>query len=336
MASIYICIKRTQLLILRNIIAIMHNDFKQRVGIMNWDDIKIFLAIAETGSVRKAADKLNVNHTTVYRRITAFEDQINARLFDREPTGFFLTLAGEEMLKTAKKIEAEVAGVDRKIVGTDSKMRGIIRVTIPPLFSKTILIEEFAKFCELYPEIELELLYSYEIVDLNAREADVALRITNDPPENLVGRKLLKLGKAIYVSKKLWQKINDKHCPIEPTWIGSKEKTIQDTFIKNSMFPNARVVHKITDFDAIYAAVKAGMGIAALSCMFGDSDKSLMRLPPGKTVPLHDIWILTHEDLRHTVKIRTFMEFTAKALLKHKQMLEGYSLKETTDNTAPI
>ncbi len=186
---------------------------------MNWDDIRIFLAVARNGSVRNAAISLNVNHSTVSRRITSFEEHLKVRLFERMANGYLLTAAGEDLLETASNIENQVARADSRIMGQDIQMSGNICVTLPAALSTTILIDEFAEFCELYPDINLELIHSYELADLNKREADVAIRVTNNPPESLVGRKVVSMGKAIYVSKNLWEKLNRKENPVEPKWL---------------------------------------------------------------------------------------------------------------------
>lgn len=290
---------------------------------MNWDDIRIFLAVARHGSVRNAAISLSVNHSTVSRRITSFEEHLKVRLFQRIPSGYLLTSAGEDLLETAKKIEDQVASADSRIMGQDTQMSGNICVSLPTALSTSILMGEFSTFCDLYPEIELEIIHSYELADLNKREADVAIRVTNNPPDSLVGRKVLTMGKALYLSKDLWARINSSESPTEPSWLGWKDTSKEDVEIKTSLFPKAPIRHIINDPDGMYSAVKAGMGISVLSCLFGDSDSSLMRLPPGKTEPLFDVWVLTHRDLRRTLRVKTFMDFTVKALLKSRKLIEG-------------
>ncbi len=290
---------------------------------MNWDDIRIFLAVARQGSVRSAALKLNVNHSTVSRRITAFEESMNVRLFERMQNGYLLTSAGEDLLKTANKIEEEVASVDRRIIGRDEQMSGTIRVTLPSALGTSFLIKEFAEFCSLYPDIKLDIDCSYELADMNKREADLAIRVTNDPPDNLIGRRVLSVAKSAYVSRELWKRICDENDPAEPEWLAWDRSVIHEEYIKTSIFPRASIKHIISEPESLHVAVKAGMGIAAIPCQLADLDPTLMRLPPGKTEVVCEIWVLIHKDLRHTLRVKTFMDFTANALLKHKDLLEG-------------
>ncbi|WP_181040100.1 LysR substrate-binding domain-containing protein [Paremcibacter congregatus] len=292
---------------------------------LNWDDIRIFLAVAQEGSVRAAAAKLHVNHSTVSRRITAFEEQLNVRLFERLQNGYLLTTAGEELLESAHGMADKADSIDRHILGRDNSMTGSLCVTLPSVLGTGLLIGSFAEFCELYPGIDLKIILSYDLADLNKREADVAIRVTNNPPESLVGRRILTLGKAPYVSKELWRRICDEDDPTAPSWLGWKFTGADDDYIQQSLFPKAPIRHTMDDPDAMLAAVKAGMGIAALGCMAGDRDPELMRLPESKVVPIYDLWVLTHRDLRQTLRVKTFMDFIVKALLKHRDLLEGRS-----------
>lgn len=289
----------------------------------NWDDIRIFLAVAREGSIRRAAIKLNINHSTVSRRITAFEEDSNVRYFERMATGYLLTSAGEELLEIAQNMEEQVAIADRNLLGRDRRMSGVLKVSLPTILGTSILIEEYAEFCRKYPDVDLQLIHTYEAADLSKREADVAIRFTNNPPETLVGRKVTQANLAVYISKEYWRRINDKENPEEPRWLIWRRDGPQDTYIKESMFPNAPRLNLTDDPDAMHSAVKAGIGISGLICLSGDLDPDIMRLPPGREMRLFDVWVLTHSDLRRTLRVKTFMDFTVNALLKHQDQLKG-------------
>lgn len=290
---------------------------------MNWDDIRIFLAVARQGSVRNAAAALKVNHSTVSRRISTFEEKMNVRLFERLPNGYLLTTAGEELLRTANKIEGEIANVDRLIVGKDERMSGKIRVTLPSALGTSFLFEKFAEFCELYPEISLDINCSYEVADLNKREADLAIRVTKNPPENLIGRNVVTAALSTYISKELWEKTQSEETPTLPPCLAESKSMIHEEHFRNNICSKTPIKHYINNLDSLFNAVKAGMGIALLPCLMCDKDPELMRFPPGKTKFIHDIWVLIHKDLRHTLRIKTFKDFTIKALLENKDLIEG-------------
>ncbi len=288
---------------------------------MDWDDIRYFLAVARKSSIRGGAAQLGVNHSTVSRRINTFEQKLDVRLFDRLPTGYALTPAGEDMLDSAQRIEEEVNTLDRKVLGRDAELRGQIRVTMPAPISN-ILTPELVAFTKRFPAIEIELLISYEEFNLNKREADVAIRITNNPAEHLVGRKVLKYTKAIYGSTTYLTDYNKTADPESLCWIGWDSAT-DDQWIKNTPFPNIAIQHQFPDPMSQLTAIKAGLGITILPCFLCDTESGLQRVPPGDPIPAWDIWLLTHKDLRDTTRIKTFMNFITDAIRRQSDLFTG-------------
>ena len=288
---------------------------------MDWDDIRYFLAVARKGSVRGGSALLGVNHSTVSRRINAFEKKLDVRLFDRLPTGYALTQAGEDMLISGKRIEEEVNAIDRRVIGRDAELKGQIRVTMPaPIVS--VLTPDLVTFTERYPGIEIELLISYEEFNLSKREADVAIRITNTPPNHLVGRKVLKYSKAVYGSKKYLTKYRQSGDLESLCWIGWDSAT-DDKWIRKSEFPYLQIRHQLPDVMSQLAAIKAGLGISILPCFMGDVESDLERVSLGDAIPAWDIWLLTHKDLRDTNRIKIFMKFMVDAIREHNDLLTG-------------
>jgi len=302
---------------LHSVVAIMHR--------MDWDDIRYFLAVARKGSIRGGSALLDVNHSTVSRRINSFEQKLDVRLFDRLPTGYTLTPAGEDMLSSAVRIEEEVNTLDRKVLGRDVELTGQIRITMPaPIVN--LITPGLVAFTQTYPSIELETLVSYEEFNLSKREADIALRITDNPPDHLVGRKILKYAKSVYGSKSYLKDYMATKDTGLLNWIGWNSAT-DDKWIQKSDFPNIEIYHQLSDVMSQLAAIKAGMGIAILPCFLGDVELDLQRVPPAKAIPAWDIWLLTHKDLRGTARIKTFMSFMTEAIRQHEDLLMGNVLR---------
>jgi len=155
---------------------------------MDWNDVRLFLALARGGSVRAASSEAGVSHSTVARRIETFEKRLGVRLFDRLPSGYALTRAGEDALPVAKLVEEEMEGLRRRLTGRDQQLSGRIRLTAADFLATHFLMPALAEFAKRYPHIEFEIISTYVSLDLDKREADVALRFTNDPPGHLVGR----------------------------------------------------------------------------------------------------------------------------------------------------
>ena len=158
---------------------------------IDWDDIRYFLAVARRGSITSAARDLGVNHSTVSRRIAAFEDNLGVRLFDRIATGYNLTPAGQEMVPSAQRMEEEALGLD-------TALSGVLRVTTAGTFVNPFLMEQIGRFLTEYPGIDIELVVSTDLANLHAREVDVAIRATMNPPDTLVGRRIGRLTAMLY------------------------------------------------------------------------------------------------------------------------------------------
>ena len=170
---------------------------------MNWEDIRIFLTLARSGSARGTATEEGLSHSTVKRRIELLEADLGVRLFDRDVRGYRLTGAGETLLASVLRAEDAFLSAERQLQGRDAELRGEIRLTTSGLIATHLIMPDLAAFDRLYPDTELEVLISHNLFDLNRREADVALRMLklgSSPPEDLVGRKLATIKGCYYAS----------------------------------------------------------------------------------------------------------------------------------------
>ena len=167
---------------------------------MNWDDVRIFLAIARAGSSLGAAKTLGINQSTVSRRLKKLENDAGVALFERRPTGLLLTEAGREMREAAEEIEERFAVLGRQVLGRDVRLTGKIRLSLADFLMHTMgpILSEFGRH---YPEIELEVSISNGLVNLGKREADVILRLAGSAPEHLVGRRIATVSLAVYASQ---------------------------------------------------------------------------------------------------------------------------------------
>lgn len=290
----------------------------------NWDDLRYFLAVAKTGSLSGASRRLGVNHSTVFRRIGAFEEELGVRLFERLPNGYLLTQAGEAMQEGALRVEDEIASLSRKVTGQDLRLSGTIRVTTLDMLAFGLLPRHLAKFRTDYPGIEVELIVGNAALNLNRREADIALRVGNAPPETLVGRRVGRLVFAIYASKTYLAGKSAVELAAHD-WVGFDTEHAALTRRFGVFLPSAEPLFRTNSIAAAIAATKAGIGLAPLPCGLADLEADLVRvaaLPGDFTL---DLWLLTHEDLRQTARIRAFLDFLAEALAKEAPLLQGRS-----------
>lgn len=295
---------------------------RERAAGMDWDDVKLFLALLRGGNVRNAAARLGVSHSTVARRIDALENQLQARLFERLPGGYVLTPIGEDMLKTAERVEDELGALERRIAGQDSRLEGSIRVSMIDAFATHLLMPDLAKFAALYPDIELQIPVSYETVDLDRREADVAVRFAKSPPDHLVGRRVSGCAMAPYAAPD-YVATHTLDDPDSASWIGYGAHGKYPDWVKQGPFPELSVRGEFVSMLTQFAACKAGMGLAMLPCFMGDREPQVVRLAEGKLTPRLDVWVLTHRDVRSSARIRIFTAFLCDAIASKRGLLEG-------------
>ena len=160
--------------------------------------MRFFLAVSREGSVSGAGWALGVKHTTVARRIRTFEERLGTRLFDRLSDGYAMTQAAENMFEHALAMEALAQAVDREVFGQDAELAGPLKLTVPHDVANLLIGPKLRAFTEAYPHIDLQLLTTTGLVDLAAREADIAVRLTAKPPDYLVGREVMRLRHGVY------------------------------------------------------------------------------------------------------------------------------------------
>lgn len=293
---------------------------------IDWDDVRYFLAVARAGSVRGAAQRLGVNHATVLRRVAQLEERLGAHMFVKMPSGYRLTEAGEEVLELANQMEATSNQLETRVLGRDQGVRGLLRVTAPPPLVAHLLMPDFAAFAQLYPDIEMEIMSSGELANLTNREADLAMRVVYDRktlPLNLHGLKGPEVFGGFYIARERLAaphaevqdpvRLIDVNAPGVPDW--AREGAVHATGIP----------FRITDSEGQIAAVRQGLGITALPCFVGDADPLLARVP-GTDLHLYGtLWLLTQGDTRNTKRVRLFIEFMSRRLAAYASLLSGLS-----------
>ena len=157
---------------------------------MDWDDVRYFLALARAGSVRAAGTSLGTSHSTVLRRVEALEERLQTRLFDRNRDGYSLTEAGQRVLPSAERVEAEMATIERGVAGADERLEGPVTFTTFDNYIARLLLRELRPFCVAHPAIDLQFSVDFRMADLSRREADIAVRAHGagtEPADHLVG-----------------------------------------------------------------------------------------------------------------------------------------------------
>ncbi|MEM8744453.1 MAG: LysR family transcriptional regulator [Pseudomonadota bacterium] len=293
---------------------------------MDWDDVRILLALSRQGSVRAAARSLQVSHTTVSRRLASLEDSLGVRILERGDTGQLLpTPEGAELLRAAEIAESQLNEAQRRIQGRDARLSGVLRVSTYESAAQTLLRPHIEAFHESHPEIELELIETNETASLTRREADIALRYAlKDPPQGLVGRRIGRSVYALYAARKYLPEILDnRDGPIETLCYTDQPVTLrqEDWFTKR--FPNTKSTLRSNTHEVLAALALAGPRLIRLPCLFGEFIEEFVRLEVDPTDWGHEVWLLTHPDLRRTARIAAFMSFVGDRLIADRDLIEG-------------
>ena len=292
---------------------------------LDWDDLRYVLAIARAGNIANAVCELEVHESTVLRRLNALEKQLETRLFERFPGGYVTTPAGEEVYQTAIQMEEKILALDRRINGQDLRPSGTIRITTTGTLLFHLLTPHFAAFRAAYPEIELEIITGNQVLNLTKRDADIAIRTTNQPPESLVGRKVARAATAIYGSKTYLATHPNLTDLSQHAWIGQDESLawMDSAQWLTKTFPGIHCQYRVNTYVGILAGTKAHLGLATLFCFMADPEPELQRVHSPIAELAKDLWLLTHADIRNVTRIRTFIDFIGTALKSQISLLEG-------------
>ncbi|MFK7976965.1 MAG: LysR family transcriptional regulator [Halioglobus sp.] len=298
---------------------------------MNWDDMKVLLALSRTGSARAAAQSLGVSNSTVTRRLDEVENNLQTRLFDRTPDGYKMTANAEQILPTAEHVEELIMAAELKIMGKDQDLEGVIRLTTPDVGAVGTLVEGLADFCRKYPSIELEILPSFEALDLSRREADIAIRVmpvNTKPPDYLIGRRLGAVSASAYVHKSLLNPDNPEDVS-HLWWIGKSLAGEKEDWLARSSFPHLPVRHSILNLNLLQSAVSAKMGMALMPCFAAATISDVVRVPGAEITHYADFWVLTHKDLRLSARMRALRDVIAQECEKFAGTMDSRGVQTT-------
>lgn len=293
---------------------------------MNWDDLRVFLAVARTGSISGGAQQLGVQHSTVSRRLRALEEKLGARLIERKQTGCELTVAGEDVKQCALRVEREMLSVDERVLGTDAGLVGPLRVTAINNMASSVLMPMFARFSDQHPQVDLHIIVSNADASLAQREADVAIRLTNTPTDTLIGNRMLTVASAIYGGRNYLKKIREQGA--EPKWLGVECCVFHKSWTKQYCENQS---HNFYSDDTLLtlAAIRESLGVSYLPCFLGDSDPMLERYCEPDTQHDLGLWILLHPDMKRTARVLAFRDHMVHDIRAQRDLFEGRLAADT-------
>ena len=288
--------------------------------------LRYVAAVTETGSLSGAARKLGVNHATAFRRITEFEKDLGVRLFERVAGRYVATAAGEELARAGSQMEEAAEQSLRKVAGRDLRPSGVVRITTTDSIAKTVLNPVLAVCRQRYPQIALHVSINNTMVDLSKRDADIAVRPAQRPPEHLIGKRIAALAFAVYGSKKYLAASRGMALG-EHQWIALGESQERHRSLQwlAKIKSLDEIAYRIDGFNGVGQACVDGLGLALLPCFLGDAASQLRRLSPPEPALASELWILTHPDLRNTTRIKAVFQVLQQELAKLAPRFDGTS-----------
>jgi DNA-binding transcriptional LysR family regulator len=299
---------------------------------VDWDDLRYVLALAEAGSLAKAARKLKVDHTTVGRRIEALECDVGVQLFTRTTNGYTITREAEELLPGIREIETNVLALERKAQARKETIKGTIRITASEALGSRFVAPRLAPFARRHPEISLEFVTAVHAVDLARREADVAIRLFRSGHEYLVAKRAGEFGYALYASEEYLAR---RPAPNGPADLAKHDlvnldlpTTASDEATWFDQLGRGGRLALVTNSTAVaLGAALGGTGITLLPCFLGDVEPRLRRIPMPNE-PSRAVWLTVHKDLRKSPPIRAVLDFLTEIFQVDAHLLR-YGLRKS-------
>jgi len=275
---------------------------------MEWNDVRIFLAVVRSGSYGEAARTLGVSHPTVGRRIKALEDEAEQALFRRTRDGLVLTDAGDGVLALAESMENSALAMERRLAGNHERLEGILRISSAEWFAGYVLAPVLAELTRRHPAVVPEVIASYRLLDLSRREADVAFRLVPFSEPDIVQRRLMSIPYGLYGSADTAAALQADPASVGLILMNTAQSHFPDVAWLLDRFPSSRRVFTSTSRAVQAQICLRGMGIAVLPRPLGDALSGLQRIDLPDRPPSRDIWVGYHHDLRHMDRLRAMLD----------------------------
>ncbi|WP_033074993.1 LysR family transcriptional regulator [Sphingopyxis sp. MWB1] len=287
----------------------------------DWNDLKYFIAVAETGSTLAAARQLRVSQTTVARRVAALEREVGLHLFERRSAGYALTPPGQAMLANALGVRDAAARFEQLARAESRDAGGVVSVTAMEIFALTVLPAILRDLRTAHPGIQIRLDTSDELRELGAGAADIAIRCSKRPAgAGLVGRRIADSGWTLYCSRDyaaLHGIPNNREQLARHPFIGGGGALWEpyQAWLRQYRLEES-VVMQYDSVAGLLAGVRAGMGLTILPAFLADREEDLVRCLPPRNDDITGVWLLTHERVRHVPRVRLVLDFLARELTR--------------------
>jgi DNA-binding transcriptional LysR family regulator len=299
----------------------------------DWDDLRFFLAVARSGRLTAAARRLGADHATVSRRVTALEEALKAKLFERRPQGYALTAHGERLLAKAETMETEALAIQSDIGGADMALAGIVRIGAPDGFGTSFLAPRLALFAKAYPGLEIQLIAMPRLLSLSKREADIAITLAPPKEGKVVARKLSDYRLGLYAAPDYLATTPPVTKPedlFQHRIIGYIDDLIFSPELDylDEVAKGLRAHVQSSSVIAQMNAVAAGAGIGVIHHFMAAGNPRLVPVLPETVTIARSFWLLVHADLKNVARVRAIAEFIVRETRAARALLMGEARPE--------
>ena len=287
---------------------------------LDWDDLRFYLAILRSGNLSGAARSLHVAQSTVGRRLASLETSLGARLLNRTPDGYVPTLSGQEVRLQAERVEAEALALERQVGGRDRRLAGLVRITCSETIASNLMAPCFGALHLLHPDIMIELIPNSRELSLSMREADISVLLRQPDQHDLISRRIGTIAFGLYANTDYLARHGEPDysdgCPghhLVTQFNGFQDGSQTDWL--GALAPRARIALQTSSHEAALAAAVEGAGLASLLRYRADKEPKLVRIkvpPLPSYIPSSGIFVAVHKDNRDTPRVRIALDHIAK------------------------
>jgi DNA-binding transcriptional LysR family regulator len=280
----------------------------------DWNDLRSFLAIARSGRLTAAAARLQVEHSTLSRRLASLEQALKAKLFDRSPTGYTLTEQGLRLLPTAEEMERLALAAGERVGGSAASVEGTVRIGSPEGFGSYFLAPRIAGLKDRHPQLNVQLVAASAVFSLARRDADVVISVSRPPSGRLLVSKLIDYDLGLYAAPSYLR----LHPPITGTdalcshrfvsYIGDLLTFPELDFLQH-VAPDCSTSLESSNLVAQLRATLAGAGLCVLPAFLAREESGLVRVLPEEVSLTRSLWLIVHQDLGELARVRAVLRF---------------------------